>query len=147
MKKAILLSLISFFCLTVLNAQTIVGKWKTIDDETNKAKSVVEIYQGGDDKYYGKIIKLYRDASEDQNPLCTKCDEDGGKYNKPIIGMIIIAKMEKKGNSWEKGTILDPNNGNVYDCEMEIKNGKLEVRGYLGFSFIGRTQTWEKYTE
>lgn len=145
MNKVILLALMFFFSLSVLNAQDIVGTWKTIDDETGKARSVVKIYKGGDDKYYGKIIKLFRDASEDQNPLCTECE--GSKKDQPIIGMIIISGMEKDDDEWEDGTILDPESGNVYDCEMEINNGKLEVRGYLGFSFIGRTQVWEKYTE
>jgi len=145
MKKIVLLILATLFVAHIVKAQDIVGKWKTIDDETKKPKSVVSIYVGGDGKYYGKIIKLYREASEDQNPLCTECD--GSKKDQPIIGMIIISGMEKDDDEWEDGTILDPANGNVYDCEMEIVDGKLEVRGYLGFSFIGRTQTWVKYTE
>lgn len=133
------------FAISKLNAQDIVGKWKTIDDETGKAKSVVEIYKGGDNKYYGKIIKLFVEPGEDENPKCTECS--GNKKNQPVIGMIIISGMEKDDDEWEDGTILDPANGNVYDCEMEIENGKLEVRGYIGFSFIGRTQVWEKYSE
>jgi len=143
MKKAFLLMIFSVFCISLIHAQDIIGKWKTIDDETGKAKSVVEIYKGGDNKYYGKITKLYLDADKDQNPKCTECD--GSKKNQPIIGMIIISGMEKDDDEWEDGTILDPANGNVYDCEMEIVDGKLEVRGYIGFSFIGRTQVWEKY--
>jgi uncharacterized protein (DUF2147 family) len=145
MKKVFLFSMLFFFSLTIIKAQDIVGTWKTIDDETGKAKSVVKIYKGGDDKYYGKIIKLFREVGEDQNPKCTECS--GSKKDQLIIGMIIISGMEKDGDEWEDGTILDPKNGNVYDCEMEIIGGKLEVRGYLGFSFIGRTQVWEKYTE
>lgn len=127
-----------------MSAQDIVGQWKTIDDDTGDAKSVVEIYKGGNGKYFGKIIKLYRDPGEDQNPVCDQCS--GNKKNKPIIGMIIITNMEKTGsNLWKNGTILDPANGKSYDCKMWIENGKLQVRGYLGWSALGRSQTWLKY--
>jgi uncharacterized protein (DUF2147 family) len=125
-------------------AQNIVGKWKTIDDETHKPKSIVQIYKGGDGKYYGKIDKLFRDPGEDPDPICDKCH--GSKHNKKIRGMIIITGLEKKDrNLWDDGKILDPHNGKVYDCKMWIENGKLQVRGYLGWSLIGRSQTWLPY--
>jgi uncharacterized protein (DUF2147 family) len=124
--------------------QDISGLWKTIDDETGKAKSVVEIYKGGDGKFYGKITKLFREPGEEQNPKCDECS--GSKKNQPIIGMIIITGMEKtKTNMWKNGEILDPGNGNVYDCKMWIEGKNLQVRGYLGLSMLGRSQTWLPY--
>ncbi len=127
-----------------LSAQDIVGKWKTIDDETHKPKSVVQIYKASNGKYYGKIIKLYREPGEDPNPKCDKCK--GKNKNKPIIGMVIITDMKKVGrNEWNDGEILDPASGNVYDCKMWIEGGKLHVRGYLGWSLIGRSQVWLPY--
>ena len=128
-----------------VSAQTdIVGKWKTIDDKSGKAKSVVEIYQGPNGKYYGKIEKLYVEPGEDANPKCTECK--GAKKDQQIIGMIIISGLEKTGsNMWRRGEILDPANGNVYDCKMWIEKGNLQVRGYLGVSLVGRSQTWLPY--
>lgn len=125
---------------------SIIGKWKTIDDETGKEKSVVEIYKKNDGKYYGKIIKLFRKEGEDPDPVCDKCDEDDARYNKKILGMEIITALEKnEDNEYEDGEILDPKKGKVYDCKLWVENGKLQVRGYV--LFFHRTQEWLKYTE
>ena len=127
---------------TTVSAQSIVGKWKSIDDETGKPKSVVEIFEKNG-KVYGKIIKLFRDPSEDQDPVCDKCEDD--RKDKKIIGMEIIRDMEKDDSEWEDGTIMDPKKGTVYDCKLWLEGGNLKVRGYV--LFIYRTQTWLPYKE
>ena len=119
--------------------EEITGLWKTIDDETNKPKSVVKLYIQ-DGKLYGDVVKLFRKEGEDPDPICDKCDEDDPRYNKKILGMTIITDMEKDGDEWEDGEILDPENGKVYDCKLWVEDGKLMVRGYVAFFF--RTQTW-----
>ena len=123
--------------------QTPVGQWKTIDDETGKAKSIVEIYEK-DGKLYGKVVKLFREPSEEQNPICDDCDEDDPRYNKPVIGMVILEGLEFDGDDeWEDGEILYPANGEVYDCYITLESeDKLKVRGYIGVSLLGRTQYW-----
>ncbi|MBN8701634.1 MAG: DUF2147 domain-containing protein [Bacteroidetes bacterium] len=125
-----------------MSAQSVVGKWKTIDDKTGKPKSVVEIFEKNG-KLYGKIIKLFRTPQEDQDPICDKCDDD--RKNKKIINMEIIRDMKKDGDEWEDGTIMDPNNGTVYDCKLWLEGGNLKVRGYV--LFVYRTQTWLPYKE
>lgn len=142
--KTLLLSLLTAFVFSGTVAPTVEGRWKTIDDETGKAKSIVEIYKSGD-KLYGKIVKLYRDANEDQDPKCTECE--GDNYNKRITGMTIIEGMEfdADDDEWDDGTILDPKTGTVYDCKLwldEDNSNRLKVRGYIAFFF--RTQTWER---
>jgi len=123
-----------------LNAQdSIFGKWKSIDDETNKTKSIVEIYEKNG-RAYGKIISLFREPGEDPDPLCDECE--GNKHNKKIIGMEIITEMEASGDTWDGGEILDPENGKVYRCKLWVEDGKLKVRGYI--MFLYRTQTWIK---
>jgi len=126
-----------------ISAQTIVGKWKTIDDETNKAKSIVEIYKK-DGKAYGKILKLFKEPNEDQDPICDKCE--GALHNKKIIGMQIINGLEEDDGEWEADDgILDPKKGTIYDCKIwvdEDDSDILNVRGYIGFFF--RTQTWHR---
>ena len=138
--------LIASFFSTVLFANTISGSWTTIDDETGKPKSIVEITEtNGELK--GKIIKLFRPPEEDQNPKCDKCT--GDKKDQLILGMEILWGLKKDdGNKYRGGQILDPNNGKVYSCKMElIEDGKkLKVRGFLGFALLGRTQVWEKAT-
>ena len=138
--KVLLTALLCVAMSFSLSAQSdIVGKWKTIDDETGKPKSIVEIYEK-DGKAYGKIVKLFRGPNEEQDPVCTECD--GDRKNKKIIGMEIIRGMEKDGDEWEDGTILDPKNGKIYDCEIWREGDELKVRGYIAFLF--RTQTWLK---
>jgi len=120
---------------------TVVGKWRTIDDKTGKPKSVIEITQSGD-QFSGKIIQLI-DPSE-PHPLCKDCP--GDKANQPIEGMEILWGLHetKVGQEWGDGKIMDPQNGKVYSCRLKPQDHgqKLEVRGFIGFSLLGRSQTW-----
>lgn len=147
MRYTWMVSFVLFLTASSLWAQgdRIIGQWKTIDDETNKAKSVVEIYkQGG--KYYGKIVDLFRAPGEEQNPVCDECDSDDPRYNKPVRGMVIITGLEwdPEEDEWDSGEILDPANGEVYDLKVWLSDeGNLRVRGYLYFFY--RTQTWYPY--
>ncbi len=143
MKNLFISSLMLFVFLMMSTAafSQIEGKWKTIDDETGEAKSIVEIWKAKDGLYYGKIIKIFDKTK--QNDVCDECDKDDPRYNKPIVGMVIIRKMEKvEDNEWDEGDILDPANGKVYDCKMWRDGKNLQVRGYIGWSLIGRSQTW-----
>ncbi len=120
-----------------------VGTWKTIDDKTNKPKSLVEISEVNG-KLSGRIIELFRDPSEEQNPMCDKCK--GTLHNKPIKGLVILWGLSKDGEEWDGGSIMDPKTGKVYKAKLEVENGgkDLAVRGFLGFSMFGRSQTWHR---
>jgi uncharacterized protein (DUF2147 family) len=122
---------------TIINAQSIVGKWKTIDDETGKPKSVVEIFLK-DGKAYGKVIKLFREKGQNPDPLCDECTDS--RKGQKVLGMTIITQMEQDDDEWADGEILDPNNGKIYDCKLWVEDGNLKVRGYIAFFY--RTQTW-----
>lgn len=131
-------------CILVLaaeaSAQTgIFGRWVTIDDKSGKKRSIVEIIERGG-KAYGKIVQLFREPSEIQDPVCKECDPADDRYNQKVIGMEFIRGLVKDGDDWEDGTILDPQNGKVYDAKLWVEGGKLMVRGYVAFFF--RTQTW-----
>ena len=138
MKNYIVLLLTTLLAATCF-AQSVTGKWKSIDDETGEAKSIVEIYKKGD-KVYGKIIEILNEDKKDV--ICSKCEESDPRYNQKMLGMEIITDMEKDGNEWGEGEILDPNTGKIYDCKLWVEDGKLQVRGYVMFFF--RTQTWER---
>ncbi|MFZ1687095.1 MAG: DUF2147 domain-containing protein [Flavobacteriales bacterium] len=133
-----LLFLLPLLLPFALSAQ-VTGRWVTIDDETGKKKSVVEITEVNG-TLSGKIIKLFREPSEEQDPVCKECDPKDDRFNKKVIGMEIIRGMKQDGDEWEDGTILDPKNGSVYDCKLWLEDGQLQVRGYVAFFF--RTQTW-----
>ncbi|MBE99574.1 MULTISPECIES: DUF2147 domain-containing protein [Flavobacterium] len=121
-------------------AQGVIGKWKTIDDETGEAKSIVEIYEQNG-KIYGKVVEILNPAKK--NAKCTKCE--GSDKDKPILGLVIIRGLEKDGDEYTDGDILDPNKGKLYSCTIKLEGkDKLNVRGYLGFSLLGRSQTWTR---
>jgi len=119
--------------------QGIVGTWKTIDDETNEAKSIVEIVEKNG-KYYGSVIKIFRTPDEDPDPICEECDAEDDRYRKKVIGMQILRDMEKSGTEYAGGSILDPKNGKIYSCKIWLEGNNLKLRGYWGPFF--RTQTW-----
>lgn len=120
-----------------LAGQDVAGRWVTMDDVTGKKRSVVEI-SVVNGKASGTIIQLFRAPSEEQDPVCKECTDD--RKGRKVIGLDIIRGMVKQDDEWTDGTILDPQNGKVYDCKLWIENGSLKVRGYIAFFY--RTQTW-----
>lgn len=121
-------------------SQSVVGKWKTIDDETGKPISVVEIFENHG-KMYGKVIEIFNPKRDQKK--CEKCP--GDDKNKPILGLIVIKGLTKENNEYTDGKILDPKHGKLYKCTINLESrDKLKVRGYIGISIIGRTQYWER---
>jgi uncharacterized protein (DUF2147 family) len=118
-----------------------VGLWETIDDKTGKPTAVVEIFEENA-KLFGRIEQVL--TRGDQSSVCVACTDD--RKNRPIVGMIIIRNIKADGAEYSGGDILDPDSGVVYRCKMHLKkNGSLLiVRGYIGFAFIGRSQTWHR---
>ena len=134
------------FLLSVLfstaNAQTpsVLGKWKSIDDETGKALGIVHIYEEGG-IIYGKVIDILN--PKDRDKLCTNCA--GEDKNEPILGLVILRGLKKDGHEYNGGKILDPKHGKYYKCYINLENeNKLKVRGYIGISLFGRTQYWHR---
>src|SRR6187399_1147405 len=97
----------------VAYGQDVKGKWKTIDDETQEPKSIVEVFER-DGKLFGKIVKLFRKPGEDQDPVCDDCEEGDPRFKKKIIGMEIMREMVLAEGEYSGGDILDPNKGKVY---------------------------------
>ena len=121
---------------------TPVGSWHTIDDKTGEIKSLVVITESNG-VLSGHVDKLLR-KDADQKAVCDKCTDD--RKDKPVLGLEIIraAKKAEGKDVWEGGNIVDPDNGTVYKLKLTPIDGgkKLEVRGFIGFALLGRTQTW-----
>lgn len=123
-----------------------VGLWKTIDDKSSEARSIVEIFEK-DEKLFGKIVKIY--PHQGNQDTCTQCKDEF--KDKLILGLQFmwdLKKISEKSQAYDGGKILDPENGTVYRAKIKlISNGtKLEVRGYMGISLFGRSQEWLKAT-
>jgi uncharacterized protein (DUF2147 family) len=131
------------FCITAMTSmqsQSVIGKWKTIDDATGEAKSIVEVFSKSG-KIYAKVVDILDPATK--NNLCKQCS--GEDKNKPILGLTIIKGLSKDGSEYNSGEILDPKNGKLYKCALTLESkDKLKVRGYIGFSLLGRTQYWHR---
>ena len=120
---------------------SLTGTWITIDDATLKPKSYVEIKEDNG-TYHGTVIELLDGAKSE---VCRKCS--GENKDQPIVGMKIMWDMvQGQDEWWSKGKILDPLKGKIYNCKVRLINhgNKLEVRGFIGFSILGRSQTWHR---
>jgi uncharacterized protein (DUF2147 family) len=141
MRKTLLILICILFPAIAFAQNTPVGKWRTIDDKTGKVKSIVEIYETQNGTLAGKVLQVLN-SDKGPHPLCDACK--GENHNKPVEGLVITWGLRKDGGTWDGGKILDPHNGKVYSAKMTPTDGgkKLEVRGYMGFSLPGRSQTW-----
>ncbi len=138
MKKLSSLLVFLSISLASLFAQSPVGVWKTIDDNTGEARSHVEIYEQ-DGRYYGKIVEL---LASPEDTLCDACE--GDKHNQPVLGMVIVEGLRPHRDYWKNGRILDPESGNTYGCSIWFEDGEsdaLQVRG-KHWTGLYRTQTW-----
>ena len=120
---------------------TVVGVWRTIDDKTNKPRALVRIFERNGLRY-GRVSDILDSKYADAR--CQDCS--GDRANQPVLGLEIIRDMQPDGNRWDGGTILNTQTGDVYHCRFHLgPDGQtLIVRGFIGFSLIGRSQTWQR---
>ena len=143
MKPKLTLIITLFLLTSFANAQTVLGKWKTFDDKSGDAKSIVEITKR-DGKIYGKVIELLNPKMKDMK--CKDCP--GSDKDKPVEGIEVLKGLSQNGDKYDDGKILDPSSGKTYKCTLQL-DGKntLKVRGYIGFAALGRTQVWQRVEE
>ncbi len=128
-----------------------VGKWKQVDDVSGKQKSVIEITDNGG-ALQGKVLQVMNLSQEEiakggEHPKCVLCE--GALKDQPIEGMTIMSGVKKDGDVWDGGKIVDPKTGKAYKVKLTLAGDgqKLDVRGYIGFSLLGRSQTWYRLAQ
>ncbi len=143
MKKGLyLFYALLYFSISAVQAQSVFGKWKVIND-SGKVNSLIEIYEK-DGEVYGKVVRIMKE--EDRDRKCNNCS--GDLKNKPIEGLELMKGMQKDNDKYTGGTITDPESGKEYKCKIwldEDDPDKLHVRGYVAFFY--KTQTWERKEE
>ena len=119
-----------------------VGLWKTIDDKTGKPRSLVRINESNGE--YSATIEKGLLTTYVNEAICDKCTDE--RKNQKLIGMTIAKGLKKNGPQYDGGEILDPDNGKIYRCKMKLDEtgNKLEVRGFIGISLLGRSQIWNR---
>lgn len=138
MKLLIGLLIVSNVCIAQVK---VTGKWKTFNEDTGKAQSIIEISER-EGKVYGKILAIFVEPGKPEDPVCNKCPVDDSRYKKKIIGMEIMKDLTRDGNAYDGGDVLDPEQGKIYSCKIWIEGNDLKIRGYWGIFY--RTQTWKK---
>lgn len=103
----------------------------------------VEIIKTGS-QFIGKIVWL-KEPIRDGKPATDRENSDPKLRSRPLMGLNILDGLKYSGGIWKGGEIYDPKSGKTYSCEVKLKSPEiLEVKGYLGFSFVGRTVEWTK---
>jgi uncharacterized protein (DUF2147 family) len=133
---------LSLFCSSAM-AQNIEGVWRYMDDKTGEAKGLVKIEQQVDGTYAGKVLKATPRQGYTPKEFCTHCPAP--YTNQPIIGMQVISNLKSVDQvNYTDGKILDPVSGKIYKLKgkLNVSGKKLFLRGYMGVSAVGRSQTW-----
>jgi uncharacterized protein (DUF2147 family) len=142
LKKAAVAFALATASVLAMAQATPVGLWKTIDDETNQAKSFVRITDAGGGKLQGKVEKIIDPAKAEAR--CVACPEDDQK-DKPIVGLTLFSNATRDAEEpeiWGDTQILKPEDGKHYKLKLKVIDGgkKLQVRGYIGPFY--KTQEW-----
>ncbi|MEE4272039.1 MAG: DUF2147 domain-containing protein [Thermoanaerobaculales bacterium] len=134
------------------DGDALLGLWAT-DPEGGGGMAHVDVFMA-DGRYHGKIVWLAEpvygpndpDGPEGQ-PKVDGNNPDPERRNDPVVGLLIAEDfLYKGGGVWHKGTIYDPDNGKTYKCKMSFADDEntLKVRGFIGFSMLGRTTIWTR---
>lgn len=123
------------------NPDAIVGTWLT-----GSKNGRVQIYKQGT-QYFGKIVWLKEPNDPKTNqPKTDSSNPDAQKKSQPLLGLVNLRNFSYVGeNVWDQGKVYDPENGKEYSCKLTLRNPTtLDVRGFVGISLLGRTDTWQR---
>ena len=115
----------------------IIGTWFNAEKNAK-----IEIFRS-EMKYFGKIVWL-KDPHVNGKPRTDENNPESELRSRPLMGLSILQNVEFDDDEWDDGTIYDPENGETYECVITKNGNTLHVRGYIGFSFIGRTTEWTR---
>lgn len=141
MYKNLLLTILLFGSINAFsqNKEQILGKWLNATGE-----AYIQIYPNGG-KYFGKIAWMKTPNDPDGKPRLDKNNPDKGLSQAPILGLVILKDFIFRDNIWQGGSIYDPKTGKTYSCKISLQGpDKINVRGFVGFSMLGRTESWTR---
>ncbi|TKB95141.1 DUF2147 domain-containing protein [Pedobacter cryophilus] len=141
MKKGLLLMTLLLVSVVGFSqsADAIVGKWLNKDGNAH-----IQIYKRGN-TYAGKLAWLQAPNNEQGKPKTDSKNPQENLKTRPILGLEILKGFSYNDKNWDDGSIYDPKTGKTYSCNLTLSgNDKLNVRGYIGVSFIGRTDIWTR---
>lgn len=141
MSQRIIFFFLLFYSLNTFsqNKDQIIGKWLNASGEAH-----IQIYSSSG-KYFGKIAWLKLPNNPDGKPRLDKNNPNASLNQNPILGLLILKDFLFSDNIWEGGSIYDPKTGKTYSCKISPQGpDKINVRGFVGFSMLGRTESWTR---
>lgn len=141
--KLLLSTALSLLFSSQLFAADITGSWLQIDDKTGTSKAILEIRKESNNTYTARIVKITPRPGYTPQEKCVNCPSP--YTNQPILGMDVLKGLKFKNNNlYDGGKVIDPLTGKIYSASARLNStGKrLTLRGYVGVSAIGRSQTW-----
>ena len=117
-----------------------VGLWEAFDSN-GKSEGLIRIFEAKG-LYYGRIEPS--SPTDDRNARCTRCSDY--RHNQPIIGLVLLRHLRPQNGEYVGGDILDPDTGHIWSCTMRLTDGgrQLLMRGFVGISLLGSSQTWKR---
>lgn len=135
------MTLMMLFTSLAIFAQSdpIIGKWQNPSGEGR-----IEIYKKGE-KYFGKLYWLKEPNDAQGNIKKDVKNPEKSLQSRLVQGLEILTNFSKDGNVYQDGKIYDPKTGKTYSCKMTLQGtDKLDIRGYVGVSLFGRTESWKR---
>ena len=126
-------------------ADALLGTWMP-----SNGRSKVKVEKKANGKYYGKIIWLVEPKNADGTDRTDKENATTALKTRKLMGSEILTGFvyDADDKEWADGEIYDPKNGKTYSCVITLTNANsINVRGYVGISWIGRTDAWTKVKE
>ncbi|XID74440.1 DUF2147 domain-containing protein [Alkanindiges sp. WGS2144] len=136
---------VALMCASFAQAADLTGTWRTIDDKTGFSKALIDIRQDSKGAYEGKIIKIIPRPGYTPKETCQNCPAPF--TNKPLVGLTVLSGLKqdaKHENNFVSAKVLDPLSGKIYSGKAKLSpdGRRLTMRGYVGVSALGRSQTW-----
>jgi uncharacterized protein (DUF2147 family) len=138
-----IVSAFAWCCAALGQTASPAGLWQTVSDRTGQPDGLVRITEV-DGEFVGTVAAVFSPPAKSAHPLCESCR--GELKDKPVVGMAILRGVRRTPEGFSAGTILDPDDGRTYSCDLELLDAgrKLRLRGYLGLRIFGRSQEWTR---
>ena len=139
MTTTLLFAFASLIAFSQTNAD-IVGEWYNAEKD-----AVITLFEDGE-TVSGKITWMKFPNDENGNPKTDPLNPDEELRARPRMGMVMMSGFAHiEGKVWDNGKLYDPKKGKTYSGMVTLTDkNTLDLRGYIGFSFIGRSSTWTR---